>query len=309
MDIRIHVGRRGVVLAALVLGLMAAGGVAYATVLDAGGVLTGCRLNSNGSLRLIDPSVSSGPLSRCTANETQVSWNEQGQPGAAGAPGKDGASPTVAQLAVGDTHCAAGGASITDAAGSVAYVCNGAAGASGKDSAPFDGTFTSPNGRFKLSVSDQGVTVVGPDSSIALPAAGGIFILGGDIETVANNATTQINHDEITQVGHNRSDSVGSDESITVSGNRTESVHGNETITIDANRTTHVGANEAVSVGASRLVHVGGALSLVSGGPMTVDGATLALNGGGGCKAAARQSDLVNAVQILTGSASVCVGG
>ena len=165
MEIHLQVRRRHlVVLAALAAAVI--GGVAYAALPGAGGVLTACQLNSNGSLRLVDPSLSSGPLSRCTPNETQVQWNAQGQPGAPGANGKDGTSPTVAQLAVGDSHCPAGGASITDAAGNVAYACSGAAGQPGrpgKDGAPFDGTFTSPNGQFRLTVADGGVTIIGPD--------------------------------------------------------------------------------------------------------------------------------------------------
>lgn len=345
MDIRIHLGRRAVLLVVAGAALLA-GGVAYAKVADTGGVLTACRLDSNGSLRLIDPTLSSGPLSRCTQNETQVSWNQQGQPGAAGPTGpagkdgkdgKDGVSPTVAQLGAGDSHCAAGGASITDASGNVAYVCNGAVGADGKDGkdgAPFNGTFTSPNGQFTLTVSDAGVSIIGPDSSVSLPAGGGIDILGGDIQTVANNVVTQINHDETTHVGHDRTEtvgndsttsighndsialagsrtsSVGSNETITITGNRTESVHGNQTITVDASRTERVGANDSLNVGASRTERVGGQLSLLAGASATIDAPSVAVNGAGaGCKSAARVGDLVSSTAILTGSANVCIGG
>jgi hypothetical protein len=95
MDIRIHLGRRAVLVVVLVLGLLAAAGVAYATIPDAGGVYTACKLNATGTIRLIDPSgPSSSLLSHCTALESQITWNQKGQPGA---PGKDGSSPTVAQ--------------------------------------------------------------------------------------------------------------------------------------------------------------------------------------------------------------------
>jgi hypothetical protein len=94
-DIRIHLGRRAVLVVVLVLGLLAAAGVAYATIPDAGGVYTACKLNATGTIRLIDPSgPSSSLLSHCTALESQITWNQKGQPGA---PGKDGSSPTVAQ--------------------------------------------------------------------------------------------------------------------------------------------------------------------------------------------------------------------
>jgi hypothetical protein len=153
------------------------------------------------TIRLIDPSGPSSSLpSHCTALESQTTWNQKGQPGA---PGKDGSSPTVAQLPAGDTHCATGGgASIADAAGDIAYVCNGA---------PFNGTFTSPNGHFTLTVADTGVTIVGPDSSVSLPAAGGIVIDASK---------------ESTAVRGDRTESIGGSDSLHVTGNRTEHVDG-----------------------------------------------------------------------------------
>jgi hypothetical protein len=344
MRIGIHLGRRRFVLVAAVLGVLAAGGVAYATIPDAGGVFTACRSNANGSLRLIDPSSSSGSLlSRCTGNETQVSWNQKGQAGAAGA---DGKSPTVAQLQTGDSHCPAGGASLTDASGNVAYVCNGANGADGKS---FAGSFTSPNGQFSLSVSDAGVKVVGPDSSITLPAGGGIFIDGGDIQVVAHDETTHVLHDrtesvdgnESTTVGAARTESVGKDESITIGGSRTESVasdesvtvggsrtesvgkdeqitiHGNrtenvdqnETISVGRDRTESVGATQTTTVGLSWLERAGAGFALSTPGPFNISGVLIGLNNtGAGCKPAARRGDLVNSTQIVTGSSSVCIG-
>src|SRR5215469_6755160 len=94
---------------ALVLGglavLLVAGGIAYATIPDGGGVYTACRLNNVGTIRLIDPSgPSSSLLSHCTSLETQIQWNQQGQTGAAGPAGPAGKSPTVAQLTAGDSH-------------------------------------------------------------------------------------------------------------------------------------------------------------------------------------------------------------
>src|SRR2546421_11434418 len=84
-------GRR-VVVSVAVVAAVAAGGVAYAAIPNSSGVFTGCVLKSNGQVRLIDPSLDSGPLSRCRPNETQVTWNQQGQPGATGASGAAGAT-------------------------------------------------------------------------------------------------------------------------------------------------------------------------------------------------------------------------
>ena len=113
-------------------------------------------LKNVGTIRLIDPTLpSSNLMSHCTALEAQISWNQQGQkgdPGTPGPAGKNGAagangtSPTVTQLPVDDSHCSAGGAAITDAAGTTAYVCSGVNGQDGKDGQSFASTFTSPNG-------------------------------------------------------------------------------------------------------------------------------------------------------------------
>jgi hypothetical protein len=101
-------GRRNALLvAAVAIVVLAAGGVAYATIPDSGNTYTACMLKNVGTVRLIDPSLGNPSLmGRCTALETQISWNQQGQkgdPGAPGAPGKNGTdgvngkSPTVAQ--------------------------------------------------------------------------------------------------------------------------------------------------------------------------------------------------------------------
>jgi hypothetical protein len=182
-------GLRGGRLAAATLGIFAvAGGIAYASIPDGAGVYHAC-LMKNGTIRIIDPATS-----QCNAaNETEITFGQQGpkgdpgSPGAQGAPGApgspgtngtngtngaDGKSPTVVQLAAGDQHCPAGGAAITDAAGTTAYVCSGANGQNGADGTPFSGTFTSPNGKYKLSVTDTGVTLVGADTTLALTDTG-----------------------------------------------------------------------------------------------------------------------------------------
>ena len=116
-----HPRGKGVLALVGVLALLAVAGVAYATIPDGGGVYTACRLNGIGRSSGPRPGGSpSGPstslLSHCTSFETQITWNQKGQ---------NGVSPTVAQLSPGDSHCPAGGAAITDGAGTTAYVCSG----------------------------------------------------------------------------------------------------------------------------------------------------------------------------------------
>jgi hypothetical protein len=283
MHVAIHLTRKRLALLAA-LAILGAAGAAYATIPDSSGVYTACALKSVGTIRLIDPSLGAGSLlGHCTQLESQITWNRQGQ---------NGTSPTVAQLGTGDPHCAAGGASLTDASGNVAYVCNGQNGVDGKS---FDGTFTSPNGQFSLSVADGGVSVSGPGSSIDLSPNGDLTI------TAAGDENLTVGHDETTHVGHDRTETVGRNETITVHSNRTEKVDQNETIDVGGNRSDTVDANETSTVGINRTETVGGNLAT------TASFATI--NGVGGCRPAARLADLVSSVQIVTGSTTVCIGG
>jgi hypothetical protein len=168
-------------LVAVVVLFGAAAGISYATTAvtrTATSVLQACANDTNGNLRLVGDSATD-----CRTHETGVSWNVVGPAGPPGADGKDGkdgvngtngadgkdgadgVSPTVRQLAVGDPACPTGGAAITDAAGTVANVCNGAAGADGSS---FTGTFGSPDGRFSLKVADTGIELRGPLARITL---------------------------------------------------------------------------------------------------------------------------------------------
>lgn len=162
------------VLAAAVFGVVSA---VQAAIPDSHGVIHGCVLPS-GNVRVIDSDTAS-----CRGNEAPLDWNQagatgpagqdgapgkDGAPGADGAPGKDGVSPTVTQLASGDSHCAAGGAAITDASGNTAYVCSGATGAAGAPGTSFDGTYTSPNGEFGISVTDSGIKLTAPTSKVTV---------------------------------------------------------------------------------------------------------------------------------------------
>ena len=91
MDVRLQVTRKRVGLLVAAISLAGVAGVAYATIPDGNGLFTACRHNLTGAVRLIDPSIGGRSLlGRCTPQETQVSWNEQGQPGATGATGPQG---------------------------------------------------------------------------------------------------------------------------------------------------------------------------------------------------------------------------
>jgi hypothetical protein len=77
---------RGATLATLVLVTLGlAAGIAYATIPDGNGTIHGCYRKSGGALRVVDKAVIN-----CASNETSLSWNVQGMPGAQGPQGPSG---------------------------------------------------------------------------------------------------------------------------------------------------------------------------------------------------------------------------
>ena len=280
--------KKRLAIGAAVLVALAAAGIAYATIPDEGGVYTACELNGVGTIRLIDPSLSAKSLlGHCTALETQVSWNQKGQPGAPGAPGvagpkgDPGVSPTVAQLAVGDVHCANGGAAITGASGSTAYVCsgtNGTNGTNGADGQPFSGTFTSPNGTYSITVADTGIVLRDGTSRI----------------TIADGALdARLNDTVALRSGTSLDVRAGTDANL------------------------RAGSSVDVQGGFDASVRAGATASLSGGGVAAVSGALTQL-GTGACLPAARVSDQVQGTStregtpfvgtILSGAPDVCVG-
>ena len=109
-----------------------AGGIAYASIPDAAGMIHGCYRTSlddqKGQLRVV-----SEP-GNCRNNELPIAWSVTGPPGPPGPPGADGED--------------------------------------GEDGDPFSGTFTSPNGQYSLSVTDAGIRLAGLGSTIVLDASG-----------------------------------------------------------------------------------------------------------------------------------------
>jgi hypothetical protein len=77
--------RRWAIGAIALVGLLVAGGVAYATIPDDHGVIHGCYTRSGGSLRVIDAGVTN-----CSAKETALNWSVTGPPGPAGPAGATG---------------------------------------------------------------------------------------------------------------------------------------------------------------------------------------------------------------------------
>jgi hypothetical protein len=255
-------------LVAALVAAAAVGGIAYAAIPDAAGVYHGCIHRNTGALRVIDSATQ-----QCNAaNERAITFNQQGPAGV---------SPSVAQLASGDSHCAAGGAAITDAAGSTAYVCNGSNGDS------FDGTFTSPNGQYSISVTDAGI-------SLTSNAGVQVGITGATLDVA-----------------------VGSDYTVSVGRNLTASIGKNATANVGESSSTNIGRDAIVSIGRALDLQTGSAAELdfgsaaiiQSAGTMSVKGSSINLNGGSSCRGVARFGDSVSPTNVTTGSLTVCAGG
>ena len=78
-------------LAPLLVTFALAGGVAYATIPDGGGVIHACYDKQSGQARIFDPA--GGAIKGCGKTESDVSWNQtgpQGPAGPTGAPGTPG---------------------------------------------------------------------------------------------------------------------------------------------------------------------------------------------------------------------------
>src|SRR5581483_7475182 len=90
-------------IAGAVVGAAAAGGVAYATVPDGGGVIHACYGKITGIVRVIDPSAGG----RCFGPELPLDWNQKGPTGPTGGVGPAGPAgptgPTGADGATGPT--------------------------------------------------------------------------------------------------------------------------------------------------------------------------------------------------------------
>lgn len=86
-------GKRFLIALGIGVAGLAAGGIALAGVPGGGGVYTACVTKSNGTIRLIDPSLSRSSWgSHCQSSEQQISWNQTGPTGPAGASGHTGAT-------------------------------------------------------------------------------------------------------------------------------------------------------------------------------------------------------------------------
>ena len=297
-----------------------AGGIAFASIPDEGtGVYHAC-LAKNGAIRLFDPTSDS-----CGTNETAITFNKEGVPGA---PGTNGVSPTVTPLAVGNANCPAGGAAITDAAGSTAYVCSGA---------DFAGTFTSPNGHYSLAVTDTGITLIGPAASVAVSGAGvavdvnqpssSVTVTSAGLLELESVTGTSLESDRNLTLRAGAGASLESGQNLALKAGTGASLEGTTSLALKAgtDATLESGQNLALKAGSSATLEAAASLglkggataTLQAGGVTDVKGGLVRLNGPG-CQPAARLGDVVSGAvpptggafiaPIVSGSPTVCIG-
>jgi hypothetical protein len=148
------------------------------------GEIEACFKPSNGTLYLLG---GGSGRTECQSGDIPISWNT------AGLNGQDGVSVTTQSLAPGDDPaCPSGGSKFT-AANGVSYACNGSNGSNGsngpngqdgqdgrdgldghdgQDGQDFSGTFTSPNGQYKLIVDDTKARLEGPPGRVEITGSG-----------------------------------------------------------------------------------------------------------------------------------------
>ena len=171
------------VLGAALTAAVFVGRAAHATT----GEISACFKPSNGTLYLLGEG--SGRY-ECQPGDIPITWNT------AGLNGQDGVSVTSESLAPGDdAACPTGGSKFT-AANGVSYACNGSNGVDGQDGVDgedgedFAGTFTSPNGQFKLVVDDTTAKIEGPSSKVQITAGSiqiqtpGLFTASGTVTSI-----------------------------------------------------------------------------------------------------------------------------
>jgi hypothetical protein len=234
---RVLAGAAGGLLIAVTLGA-----VASATIPGDGNVYNACMLKNVGTIRLIDPSLSSSNLmSHCTSLETQVSWNQKGLPGPVGPVGTKGDKGDPGQ--------------------------QGAPGA-------FTGTLTSPNGAYSISVTDTGIVLRAPGATARL-AGNDITLDSGGSTTVQTGTSFGLVTGTDISLASGGNTTVQSAKRLAASSGTDTTLAFAKDLSVSVGDTTSFqgGGNVAVAVGGTTNVQGAGNVTVDSGGAATLRGA------------------------------------
>jgi hypothetical protein len=206
-----------------------------------------------------DANCPNGGSKFTAANGASYACN--GSNGVDGQDGDDGVSVTNQALAPGDdAACPNGGTKFTSANG-VSYACNGSNGQDGQD---FSGTFTSPNGDYKLVVNDTTARLEGPLASVQITGAG-VKVEGphGALQLLTNNSSLTSPSALALNAGSGLAMTAGSGVTIT-SGSG---------LTMSSAAALNMNAANALTL------HAQGLLSADSGSVTTIGGTRTVVNG------------------------------
>ena len=153
--------------------------VASATIPDGGDTYTACVLKGVGTIRVIDPSVPAGDLTgHCTSLEEQIGWKSAGQTGPPGPKGEAGGAGQAGRKGPRGELGDPGPKGVVGPPGARGPTGDqgqtGDAGPDGDQGPPggFSGAYVSPNGLYKLRVTDTGIELSGPSGSTKLDGGG-----------------------------------------------------------------------------------------------------------------------------------------
>src|SRR3954453_13906916 len=172
---KVQFGRRPL-LGAVIVAVAAAGGIAYASIPDSGGVIHACynpsgtKTPSGAQLSLLDSDGHS-----CPKGQTEITWNRTGPPGNDGA---DGVSVTSEAFTADPNalNCPTGGSKFTAAEDSVTYACNGEKGDTGDTGPPGPSAAYTNYDTSSHSIAEGDTQTV---SSLTVPA--GSYVLSGSV--------------------------------------------------------------------------------------------------------------------------------
>ena len=176
---------------------IAAGGAAWATIPGGDGRISACYDNQAGQLRIYD--VAGGPIKGCGKNETALAWSQAGPQGPQGEQGIQG--PQGEQGAQGPKG---------DKGDQGEQGLQGLKGDQGDQGPPgtFSGVFESPDGRYSLSVTNDGIDLVGPVGSVRITDVG--VIVGGVAPvTVESNVRVTVDGGNVVELDANAVEVAG----------------------------------------------------------------------------------------------------
>jgi len=254
----------GAALAAAVL----VGRAAHATTSE----INACFKPSNGTLYLLGEGTG---RQECQPGDIPISWNSTG------VNGHDGVSVTSETIAPGDDPaCPSGGSKFT-AANGVSYACNGSDGVNGQDGrdgvdgqdgrdgvdgqdgADFSGTFTSPNGQYKLVVNDTTARLDGPLASVRITGSG-VVVEGPQSALNLLSGASSLQ----SQAGLTLNAGTG----LAMTGGNGVTVSSGSGLTMNAASALNMNAANALTLHAQGLFSASGALTTIGGTPILLNG-------------------------------------